>query len=116
MGDTSNSSINARFWGQDPRFVVIGDDHYPALLTEYLENGAYCEDLTEFHGYREQFFALAERRAKAVLVRNGQDFEGEDDPEWEMIGLYELANVALKGNKLRCVVGRLIDKVEEEDV
>lgn len=45
----------ARFWDQDPRFALSGEDHYPVILKEYLADGCYSEDFTEFHGYREQF-------------------------------------------------------------
>lgn len=101
----------ARFWGQDPRFALIGDNHYPVILKEYLTDGFYSEDLTEFHGYREQFFALAERRSKAVLA---QRKKGDEEGEWKMESFHDLTDVQMAGNTFKCEVGPQLAPVEEE--
>ena len=98
MSDHQKPHEQARFWGQDPRFAVIGDEHYPVLLMEYLTGENYSEDLTEFDGYREQFFALAERRGVALLVQ-------EKGEEWEMKSFHEISNVEMPAKMFRCTVG-----------
>lgn len=98
MSDPQKPHEQARFWGQDPRFAVVGDEHYPVLLMEYLTGENYSEDLTQFDGYREQFFALAQRRSTALLVE-------EKGEEWEMKSFHKISNVEMTGKMFRCTVG-----------
>ena len=107
MSDQEEPRKQARFWGQDPRFALIGDDHFPVLLTDYLVGDRYSEDLTEFDGYREQFVALAKRRLEAILVR-------KDVEEWEMETFHELSDVEMSGKTFTCTVGPAVAQVSEE--
>lgn len=105
--------LEARFWGQDPRFAVIGDEHYPVLLKSFLQQDQYTEQLEDFDGYPKQFFALAERRAQAVLVDDGDGVEFDDDADWTMDSLRELSDVELSGGTFKCCVGKPLAKVTE---
>ena len=107
MSDPPKPHERARFWGQDPRFVIVGDEHYPVLLFEYLTAENYSEDLTEFDGYREQFFALAKRRSIALLVEEKGD-------EWEIKRFRKISNVEMPGKTFKCTVGSELTSLDDD--
>lgn len=110
MEDASNKPLKqAHFWGQDPRFAVIEREHYPVLLSEYLDGSKYREELREFDGYAEQFAALAARREEAVIADGPKD----PDDEWRMLDMREISDVEFNGKWFECVVGQPVARLKE---